>query len=181
MRRLIMAVVALVLTLGINAQTKSEIVSGKKLVVYFSVSGNTKKAAENIAQAIGADLFEIKPSVPYTSADVDYRNRESRSIKEIGDPSIRPAISNKVTNMKQYETVLIGYPIWANLPPNVINTFIESYDFSGKKVMPFATSGSSPIDNSANSLKTKYPDINWGAGKLFKGEFDKAAVENWLK
>jgi flavodoxin len=180
MRRIVMAVAALVLTLGINAQTKSEIIPGKKLVAYFSVSGNTKKVAEKIAQTIGADLFEIQPSEPYTAADVDYRNRESRCIKEMGNPTIRPAIANKVTDMKKYETVLIGYPLWGNLPPNVINTFMESYDFSGKTVMPFATSGSSPIDNSANSLKTKYPTLKWGTGKLFKGEFDKTAVESWL-
>lgn len=176
-----MAVVALILTLGINAQTQSGTVPGKKLVVYFSVSGNTKKVAEELAKTIGADLFEIQPSEPYTAADVDYRNSESRCVKEMADRSIRPAIGNKVKDMKQYETVLIGYPIWGNLAPNVINTFIESYDFSGKTVLPFATAGSSPIDNSANNLKTKYPDIKWGTGKLFKGEFDKAAVESWVK
>lgn len=150
-------------------------------MAYFSATGNTKKVAEELAKTIGADLFEIQPSEPYTAADVDYRNRESRCVKEMGDRSIRPAIANKVKDMNKYETVLIGYPIWANLPPNVINTFMESYDFTDKTVMPFATSGSSPIDNSANSLKTTYPTIKWGTGKLFKGEFDKAAVETWLK
>ena len=117
--------------------------SQKSLVVYFSCSGVTKKTAELLSDMAGADLFEIRPEVPYTKADLDWMDKKSRSTVEMNDPSYRPAIADKVEHMEQYDTVYVGFPIWWYVAPTIINTFLESYDFSGKTVIPFATSGGS--------------------------------------
>ena len=112
--------------------------SQKSLVVYFSCSGVTKKTAELLSDVAGADLFEIRPEVPYTKADLDWMDKKSRSTVEMNDPSSRPAIADKVEHMEQYDTVYVGFPIWWYVAPTIINTFLESYDFSGKTVIPFA-------------------------------------------
>jgi len=117
--------------------------SQKSLVAYFSCSGVTKKTAELLSDVAGADLFEIRPEVPYTKADLDWMDKKSRSTVEMNDPSYRPAIADKVEHMEQYDTVYVGFPIWWYVAPTIINTFLESYDFSGKTVIPFATSGGS--------------------------------------
>ena len=117
--------------------------SQKSLVAYFSCSGVTKKTAELLSDMAGADLFEIRPEVPYTKADLDWMDKKSRSTVEMNDPSYRPAIADKVEHMEQYDTVYVGFPIWWYVAPTIINTFLESYDFSGKTVIPFATSGGS--------------------------------------
>ena len=117
--------------------------SQKSLVVYFSCSGVTKKTAELLSDVAGADLFEIRPEVPYTKADLDWMDKKSRSTVEMNDPSSRPAIADKVEHMEQYDTVYVGFPIWWYVAPTIINTFLESYDFSRKTVIPFATSGGS--------------------------------------
>ena len=127
---------------------------GKTLVAYFSASGVTAKAAEKIAETIGADLYEIRPQLPYTAKDLDWMNRNSRSSVEMNDPASRPAIAQSLDNMAQYDTILVGFPIWWYVEPRIIDTFLESYDFSGKTMIPFATSGSSGIEKAQQSCLT---------------------------
>lgn len=115
----------------------------KKLVAYFSASGTTKKVAERLAKAAGADLFEIRPAIPYTSADLNWMDKKSRSSVEMNDPDSRPEIAETIPNMVDYDTVFIAFPIWWYVAPHIIHTFVESYDFSGKTLVPFATSGGS--------------------------------------
>ena len=136
--------------------------SQKSLVVYFSCSGVTKKTAELLSDVAGADLFEIRPEVPYTKADLDWMDKKSRSTVEMNDPSSRPAIADKVEHMEQYDTVYVGFPIWWYVAPTIINTFLESYDFSGKTVIPFATSGGSGMGKTEAVLHALCPDsVNW--------------------
>ena len=153
----------------------------KKLVAYFSASGTTKKAAERLAKATGADLFEIKPKVPYSSADLNWMDKKSRSTVEMNDPSSRPAIADKVEHMEQYDTVYVGFPIWWYVAPTIINTFLESYDFSGKTVIPFATSGGSGMGKTEAVLHVLCPDsVNWKSGKMLNG-YDRAQMEAWVR
>ncbi|HIU41406.1 MAG TPA: NAD(P)H-dependent oxidoreductase [Candidatus Egerieicola faecale] len=139
---------------------------GKTLVAYFSASGVTAKAAEKIAEAIGADLYEIRPQLPYTAKDLDWMNRNSRSSVEMNDPARRPAIAQSLDNMAQYDTILVGFPIWWYVEPRIIDTFLESYDFSGKTMIPFATSGSSGIEKAQQSLQAHCPKAVWEKGQL---------------
>ena len=125
----------------------------KKLVAYFSASGVTKKTAETLAEAIGADLFEIKPAVPYTRADLDWTDKQSRSTKEMNDPASRPVVAETLDTMAQYDTVFVGFPIWWYVAPTIIDTFLEQYDFAGKTMIPFATSGGSGMGKSLTALK----------------------------
>lgn len=152
----------------------------KKLVAYFSASGTTKKAAEHLARAAGADLFEIRPAVPYTDADLNWMDKKSRSSMEMNDPSSRPEIVVTLENMEDYDTVFIGFPIWWYVAPHIINTFVESYDFSGKTLVPFATSGGSGLGRSVDVLKTLCPNADWKAGKMVNGFSDKALAD-WAK
>ncbi len=140
-----------------------------KLVAYFSASGVTRRAAASIARAIGADLFEIEPVEPYTAADLDWNDRDSRSSLEERDASIRPAVASTVENMDAYDTVLVGFPIWWGREPAVVDTFLEQYDFTGKAVVPFATSGGSGIAGAERSLARKHPGISWRRGALLNG------------
>ena len=128
--------------------------SKKTLVAYFSASGTTAKAAKEIAEAAGADLYEIRPETPYTPADLDWTNKKSRSSLEMNDPACRPAIAQPVKDMAQYDTVLVGFPIWWYVEPRIIDTFLESYDFSGKTIIPFATSGGSGIGKAEKSMRS---------------------------
>ena len=130
----------------------------KSLVTYFSASGVTKKVAEKLAEAAGADLFEIKPEVAYTEADLNWMDKKSRSSIEMNDKSFRPAISEKCNNMEDYDVVYIGFPIWWYVAPTIINTFLESYDFSGKTIVLFATSGGSGFGNTVAELKGSVSD-----------------------
>lgn len=139
---------------------------GKTLVAYFSASGVTAKAAQKIAEAIGADLYEIRPELPYTSKDLDWMDRNSRSSVEMNDPASRPAIAQPVGNLAQYDTILVGFPIWWYVEPRIVDTFLESYDFSGKTVIPFATSGSSGIEKAQQSLEAHCPKAVWKKGRL---------------
>ena len=118
----------------------------KRLVAYFSCTGTTAKVAETLAESIGADIFEIEPAVPYTAADLDWRDNTSRSSVEMNDPHSRPAVASKRDNMADYDTVLVGFPIWWYVAPTIINTFLESYDLQGKTIIPFATSGGSGME-----------------------------------
>ena len=152
----------------------------KKLVAYFSASGVTKNAAERLAKAVGADLFEIKPQVPYTNADLDWMNKKSRSSVEMSNPDSRPAIAETLSNMQDYDTVFVGFPIWWYVAPTIINTFLESYDFSGKTMVPFATSGSSGMGKTVDVLKKVCPSANWNAGKMLNHVSD-SALADWAK
>ena len=138
----------------------------KTLVAYFSASGVTERAAKEIAGAVEADLYEILPVQPYTDADLDWTDKKSRSTAEMNDPACRPEIAGTVENMEQYDTVFIGFPIWWYVEPRIVDTFLESYDFSGKTVIPFATSGGSGIGGAEKSLREHCPKANWKQGKL---------------
>ena len=146
----------------------------KKLVAYFSASGTTKEAAERLAKAAGADLFEIKPTIPYTSADLNWMDKESRSSVEMNDPDSRPEIAETMPNMADYDTVFIGFPIWWYVAPHIIHTFLESYDFDRKMLVPFATSGGSGMGRTVEELKKLCPNANWKAGKRVNGASDQA-------
>ena len=152
----------------------------KKLVAYFSASGVTKNVAERLAKAVDADLFEIKPQVPYTNADLDWMNKKSRSSVEMSNPNSRPAIAETLPNMQDYDTVFVGFPIWWYVAPTIINTFLESYDFSGKTMVPFATSGSSGMGKTVDVLKKVCPSANWNAGKMLNHVSD-SALADWAK
>ncbi|MGN0317855.1 MAG: flavodoxin [Candidatus Fimousia sp.] len=151
----------------------------KKLVAYFSASGRTKKAAEHLAKVAGADLFEIKPVVPYTREDLNWMDKKSRSSVEMNNSSSRPEIAEKLANMADYDTVFVGFPIWWYVAPHIINTFVESYDFTGKTMVPFATSGGSGMGNTVDDLKELCPNANWKVGKVVNGMSDKELSE-WV-
>ena len=124
----------------------------RKLVAYFSASGVTAKVAENLSEAIGADLYEIEPEVPYTKADLNWMDKNSRSTIEMSNPASRPAISGKRDNMDEYDIVFVGFPIWWYVAPTIINTFLENYDLTGKIIIPFATSGGSDMGKTTSCL-----------------------------
>ena len=152
----------------------------KKLVAYFSASGVTEKMAKTLAEVTGADLFEIQPAVPYTTADLDWMNKKSRSSVEMSNPDSRPEIGNKIPDMGQYDTVFVGFPIWWYVAPTIINTFLESYDFTGKKMATFATSGGSGMGKTDSILKKCAPNADWKEGKRF-GSADKNALKAWAE
>ena len=138
----------------------------KTLVAYFSASGVTARAAGEIAQAVGADLYEIRPAEPYTRADLNWMDERSRSTLEMNDPACRPAIAEPAEHMEQYDTVFVGFPIWWYVEPRIVDTFLESHDFSGKTLIPFATSGGSGIGKAEKSLQDHGPAASWKRGKL---------------
>ena len=150
---------------------------GKTLVAYFSASGVTKKLAQTLADAIGADLFAIEPKVPYTKADLNWMDKQSRSTIEMQNPASRPEIAGVCKNIADYDTVFVGFPIWWYVEPRIVDTFLERSDFSGKTVIPFATSGGSGIEKAERSLKSHCPQANWKKGKLLN-HMDVAA---WTK
>lgn len=137
-----------------------------KLVAYFSASGVTGKAAKELAEAVKADIYEIKPAVPYTSADLDWMDKQSRSSIEMQDPGSRPALANHNANIEEYEVIFLGFPIWWYVAPHIINTFLESYDFSGKTIVLFATSGGSGFGRTLEQLE----DSVRGSGHLMEGK-----------
>ena len=149
----------------------------KILVAYFSARGVTKGVAQRLAKVAGADLFEIRPAVPYTQADLNWTDKKSRSSVEMNDPLSRPEIAEMLPNMADYDTVFVGYPIWWYVAPHIINTFVESYDLSGKTLVAFATSGGSGIGKTVEELKKLYPDANWKDGKLLNNISDKELVD----
>jgi flavodoxin len=153
---------------------------GKTLVAYFSATGTTKKAAEQLAEIIGADLYEIEPEQPYTDADLDWHNDQSRSSVEMKDLSSRPAIKGTVENLADYDKVYIGFPIWWYTAPTIINTFIESIDIAGKTAIAFCTSGGTGISGCENDLKNAYPEANWKPGKRLFGRESDDEIINWV-
>ena len=138
----------------------------KTLIAYFSASGVTARAAREMADAIGADLYEICPAAPYTDADLNWMDKKSRSTLEMNDPACRPAIASQVERMEQYDTVFVGFPVWWYVEPRIVDTFLESYDFPGKTMIPFATSGGSGISKAEKSLREHCPGGNWKKGRL---------------
>ena len=151
--------------------------SRKVLVAYFSASGVTRKAAEKLATATGGDLFEIEPEVPYTSADLNWMDKKSRSSIEMSDKSSRPAIVKKSLDLSEYDSIFVGFPIWWYVAPTIINTFLESYDFSGKKIILFATSGGSGFGNTVKELQASAPGAQIVEGKILNGASEKDLQE----
>ena len=151
----------------------------KTLVAYFSASGVTAKVAEKLAGSIGADLFEIVPEKLYTKADLDWMDKKSRSTVEMNDRASRPAISSKVENMAAYDVVFVGFPVWWYREPSIIDTFIEAYDFSGKTVVPFATSGGSGLGDSAKNLQELASGAAVKEGKKFPASVSADELKKW--
>ena len=149
----------------------------KSLVAYFSASGVTKKAAEMLAKVTNSDLFEIKPSVPYTKADLDWTNKQSRSSVEMQDKHSRPEIAEKLADADKYDIIFLGFPIWWYVAPTIINTFVESCDLSGKTIIPFATSGGSGMGKTVDELKPSCPNAIWKSGKVINGMSEKALAD----
>ena len=152
----------------------------KKLVAYFSASGVTAKVAETLAEAIGADIFEIEPKVPYTEADLNWMDKKARSTIEMSDPASRPEIAAKRDNMKDYDTIFVGFPIWWYVVPTIINTFLESYDLTGKTIIPFATSGGSDIGKTNERLTPSCKGAKLLNGKVFKHNVGHKELATWV-
>ena len=140
--------------------------NGKILVAYFSASGETRHLAKTLSKAIEADLYEIEADPAYSTADLDWTNKQSRSSLEMGDTACRPALAAAVENIQQYDTVFVGFPIWWGIEPRAVDTFLESGDFSGKAMVPFATSGGSAMPPAERHLREQYPALTWEAGQL---------------
>lgn len=151
----------------------------RKLVAYFSASGVTAKVAETLSEAIGADLYEIEPEVPYTKEALDWTDKQSRSTIEMNDPASRPAIAGKRDNMDDYDTVFVGFPIWWYVAPHIINTFLESYDLTGKTIVPFATSGGSGMGETNEHLASSCKGAKLIEGKVFKKSASKSELATW--
>ena len=153
----------------------------RKLVGYFSASGVTEKVAEALSEAIGADLYEIEPEVPYTKEDLDWTDKQSRSTIEMNDPASRPAIAGKRDNMNDYDTVFVGFPIWWYVAPTIINTFLESYDLTDKTIIPFATSGGSDMGKTNEKLLPSCKGAKLLNGKVFKASVSGADLAKWAE
>ncbi len=153
----------------------------KTLVAYFSASGVTAKAAKLLAQAADADLFEIVPETPYTKADLNWLNKRSRSTVEMKDRACRPAIASKVADMAQYERVFVGFPVWWYREPSIIDTFLEQYDFSGKTLIPFCTSGGSGLGETADNFRRLAPGAKVTEGKRLTRRDDEAGLRAWIE
>lgn len=148
------------------------------LVVYFSCSGETKKVAEELKSILNCDIFEIVPKTLYTDRDLDWNDKNSRSTIEMGDESCRPTIRNRIDNIDMYDTIYLGFPIWWYTAPKIVNTFLDSYDFSNKKVILYCTSGGSSIDKTYNDLKNSYPDIDFIKGSRLYSNSD---IDKFIK
>ena len=149
------------------------------LVAYFSASGTTERVAKSLAQAIGADLFEITPAEPYSAADLNWNDKRSRSSVEMNDESCRPAIASHVENMEQYDVVFVGFPIWWYREPSIIDTFMEAYDFAGKTVVPFATSGGSGIGEAGANMAALAAGAKVVAGERLASSTGTAELKTW--
>lgn len=166
---------------SVSTKEQEADVSTKTLVVYFSRTGTTELVAEYITEILGADSYEIVPENSYTEADLTYYTN-GRADQEQNDPNVRPAISGGVENMDEYDIIILGYPIWHGQAPRIISTFLESYDFSGKTIIPFCTSHSSGIGSSANNLHALCSEsVEWMDGKRFEARVSKESVQNWLE
>nr|WP_297872715.1 flavodoxin [uncultured Blautia sp.] len=153
----------------------------KTLVAYFSASGVTAKLAKTLAQAAGGELYEIRPAVPYTGADLNWNNKSSRSSVEMNDKGARPAIAEPAADIAKYDTIFVGFPIWWYEAPRIIQTFLESYDFSGKTVIPFATSGGSGMGETASILQKSCPSARVLSGKRMSASADVQELSAWIR
>ena len=153
--------------------------NGKRLVAYFSASGITKKAAETLAEVTKADLCEITPTVPYTAADLDWTDKNSRSSVEMADKTKRPGIQDDGVNMEDYEEIFLGFPIWKHVAPTIVNTFLEKHDFTGKKIILFATSGGGGFGNTLSELQISAPHANFAEGKVLNDRTVQE-FESWV-
>ena len=161
-------------------ETDTDSEGTKVLVVYFSATNTTEGVAEHIANGLNADIYEIVPEDPYTDADLNYNDNNSRTTIEMNDPNARPAISGSVENMEQYDIIFVGYPIWWGEAPRIISTFMESYDFSGKTIVPFCTSGGSGIGSSASTLERFTSGATWLDGRRLNGSDSQDTVMEWV-
>ena len=152
----------------------------RKLVAFFSASGVTAKVAEKLSDTIGADLFAIEPKVPYTKADLDWMDKNSRSTLEMKDPASRPEIARVRDNMEEYDTVFVGFPIWWYVAPTIINTFLESYDMTGKTIIPFATSGGSGMGKTNEKLMPSCKGAKLLDGKVLKANVEAKELNDWV-
>ena len=171
----LLSVIMLVCAVFTNAKADDN----KILVAYFSATGNTRPVASTLANAINADLFEIVPEQPYTSEDLNWQNNQSRTSIEMGDRNSRPKISSKIEDISQYKIVFVGSPIWWGREPSIIDTFIESYDFTGKTIIPFVTSGSSGIGDYGANLQSLAPNAKVLTGKRFPNDVSAEELKNW--
>lgn len=153
----------------------------RKLVAYFSASGVTAQIADTLSEAIGADLYAIEPKVPYTKADLDWMDKKSRSTVEMNDPASRPAIAGKRDNMDEYDIIFIGFPIWWYVAPTIINAFLESYDMTGKTIIPFATSGGSDMGKTNENLEPSCNGAKLLNGKVFKSNVSRKELADWAE
>lgn len=151
----------------------------KKLVAYFSASGVTAKAAKTLAEAADADLYEIRPKIPYSHADLDWMNRKSRSSVEMNDPACRPALADMAANAAGYDVIFVGFPVWWYTAPSIIKTFLEAYDFAGRTLVPFATSGGSGLGKTAEALQAIVPAADVRPGRMLNGRLDTAELKLW--
>ena len=163
-----------------QSENQNETKEMKTLVAYFSASGVTRQVATRLAEVANADLYEIVPEQLYTDADLNWRDSLSRSSVEMKDKTSRPAIKKTELKIDDYATIYVGFPIWWYTCPTIINTFMEAYDFAGKTVIPFATSGGSTIEQACNDLKAAYPKANWKEGRLLN-DASKEDLEKWIK
>lgn len=153
----------------------------KILVAYFSASGTTAEVAWKLSEAINAELYEIKPEIPYTQADLDWMDKKSRSSVEMNNPASRPAISGKIADMGKYDVIFVGFPIWWYVAPTIVNTFLESYDFKGKTIIPFATSGGSGMGKTNERLSGSCPGAVLLPGKLLNGIRSERELRMWVE
>ncbi len=165
---------------GAESEPVNETEGTKILVAYFSATNITEGVAEQIADSLSADIYEIIPEQPYTDADLDYHDDNSRSTIEMNDPSARPAISGTVEDMEQYSIVFIGFPIWWGEAPRIVSTFMESYDFSGKTIVPFCTSGGSGVGSSATNLEALTDGATWLSGTRLNGGSSHETIVEWV-
>lgn len=179
-RIILLAVLAIVAATACS-QNKSKDNMEKKnvLVVYFSATGTTKHVAEQLARIAGADLCEIVPEQPYTGDDLNWNDKRSRSSVEMANPKARPEVKSIGFDLKKYDCIFLGYPIWWDLAPRAVNTFIENNDMIGKTVIPFATSGGSSITGSVSALKKAYPALKWKEGRLLNS-VDEKSIKAWI-
>ena len=151
------------------------------LVAYFSATGTTAKAAKTLAKAVGGELYEIKPAVAYTSADLNWRDQSSRSSVEMKDPSSRPALADTDAPVAGYDVIFLGFPVWWYVAPTILNTFLEAYDFTGKTIVLFATSGSSGLGKAAEGLQSSAPGAKIVDGRMLNGSLDEAELKAWAE
>jgi len=180
MKKIILAMAIMAISLTACGQgSKNKAKDMKTLVAYFSATGTTEAVAKELSAVTGGTLYEIKPEVRYTAADLDWTDKTSRSSVEMQDKSSRPAIVKDLADADTYDLIYIGFPVWWYTAPTIINTFIEAYGFKGKTVVFFATSGGSSIDKANAEFKAAYPDIHWKAGKTLN-HAGKADIQAWV-